>query len=513
MPNITDKINSIAALLSEWIPLAANYDLPVTGLSQDSRKIKPQEIFFACIGYTTDGRKYVDEAINNGAVAVLCEAEDCADQTIVKTKFSSVLNCDIPIFYVAALPKLMGLIAAKFCDYPANAMTIIGITGTNGKTSCCHFIARLLHELGCSCGVVGTLGAGFVDSLLPMINTTPDAITLQQQLSLMRENGARAVAMEVSSQALTQHRLQGVKFDIAVFTNLTRDHLGEEKYAHKDMQDYGNAKKILFKNNKLLQVVLNADDNFSQELVKVLAPSVALYYYGMQPNVKDEINYITACDIKTNSNGIAAHVATPWGEGELTCGLLGKFNISNLLAAISVVGIMGFGVDSVLAKIVKLQFVTGRMQAFGGKDQKPLVVVDYAHTPDALEQALIALREHCQGSLWCVFGCGGDKDRGKRSLMGQIAERHSDNVIITNDNPRSENPENIVRDIMQDLLCPWAVEIEYDRHTAITHALDCAQEQDVVLIAGKGHENYQIIGDKRLPFNDVEVVKSIINNV
>lgn len=504
-----DKTKSIASFLTEWVAAAADYTQPVAGLALDSRSVKFNEIFFAYSGYNTDGRKYIDEAIKNGAAAVLCESVD--ERESVSTKFSSVLSREIPIFQVPNLPKLLGLIAAKFYDDPSSAMTMIGITGTNGKTSCSHFIASLLREFDCPCGVIGTLGAGFIDTLMPQNNTTPDAIAIQRHLSSFYNQGAKAVVMEASSQALVQDRLQGTNFNIGVFTNLTRDHLGVEKYSHKDMQDYGNAKKILFKNKKLQDIVINIDDVFSQELVKIVAPEVNVYYYGTTINEKNEKNHIIACNIKTNSTGISAHIITPWGEGELVSNLLGKFNISNLLAVITVLGIMGFKLEEVLDKIKKLHFVAGRMQAFGGKD-RALVVVDYAHTPDALEQALIALREHCHGRLWCVFGCGGDKDRGKRTLMGQIAERHSDNVIITNDNPRTENPENIVRDIMQDLLCPWAVEIEYDRRTAIAHALECAKADDVVLIAGKGHEDYQIIGTTKLPFSDVDVVKAIINN-
>ena len=398
------------------------------------------------------------------------------------------------------------MVAAKFYDYPSSHMTMIGITGTNGKTSCSHFIARLLQMFGQKSGVIGTLGAGLVDNLTLFGNTTPDPITLQQQLAVMYKQGVKSVAMEVSSQALVQSRLQGTNFNIAIFTNLTRDHLDY----HKDMQDYANAKKMLFKNKGLQHVIINLDDIFSSELLKIIDPSVQVYYYSTKCNVKDKDNSITACNIRTNYSEIRADVITPWGKGELVSGLLGRFNINNLLVAITVLGIMGFPLSEILTKIRKLACVSGRMQALGGNRGRPLVVIDYAHTPDALEKALTALREHCRGQLWCVFGCGGDKDRGKRSLMGKIAERYSDHVIITNDNPRTENPEEIVRDITQDLLCPWGIEVEYDRYAAIAHALECAQANDIVLVAGKGHEDYQIVGTTKLPFNDIEVVKRLL---
>ena len=317
-----------------------------------------------------------------------------------------------------------------------------------------------------------------------------------------RQQGAEAVAMEVSSHSLVQDRVQGVAFDIAVFTNLTRDHLDY----HGTMENYANAKRSLFEKPGLNYAVINLDDDYGQQFLSLLPKTLKIYGYTIT-NKNSAVPTISATDIKMTAKGFSAHIKTPWGEGVLRSHLLGRFNLSNLLAVLTTLNLLKVPFAKTLDYVSALKTVPGRMQVFGG-GKLPTVVVDYAHTPDALEKALTALREHCQGKLWCVFGCGGDRDRGKRPLMAQVAERFSDHVIVTDDNPRQEEPQRIIEDIVKGLLCPWAAEIVQDRATAIAHVIHSAQAGDVVLIAGKGHENYQIIGTEKLPFSDSEQVQT-----
>lgn len=483
---------SLCELLSEFVAVDAQYDRLINGIAIDSRKVKSGDLFLAYKGEVQDGHKFIAEAVKKGASAIVCEDHQ---------KTSMLLFEKVPLIIIPGLKEKVGLIAAKFYGYPSRHLTVIGITGTSGKTSCAYFIAEALSSLGSLCGFIGTIGAGFPGKLTPLINTTPDAVTIQKTFFELLNQGAKAVAMEVSSHSLVQDRVKGVVFKIAVFTNLSRDHLDY----HQDMQEYGLAKKILFTYPSLQAAIINIDDEFGQKLIKQLATDLQVYAYSIQDQTAGKGSYqlVSAANIKLDLTGIKAQIKSPWGSGDLKSQLLGRFNVSNLLAVFTVLELMGIAFKDALAALTKLSTVNGRMQMLGG-GKKPLVVIDYAHKPDPLEQVLKCLREHCTGSLWCVFGCGGDRDRGKRPLMGEIAERLSDHIIITNDNPRTENPEQIVNDILQGLLCPWAAEIEYDRRAAIAHAIDCAKENDVILIAGKGHEDYQIIGKEKTHFSDYE---------
>ncbi len=482
-----------AALLHGIASWPENYPVKITGLSSDSRETQPGDLFIAYAGPITERQQYIEQAINRGAIAVLEESPAHADHLRVVNK--------TPVLQVTQLDTKVGPIAARFYGNPSAEMTIIGITGTNGKTSCSQFIARALQLAGQRCGIIGTLGSGFPDELQAGNLTTPDAITLQQQLASLKKQGAKAVAMEVSSHSLVQHRVAGVHFDYAIFTNLTQDHLDY----HKDMAHYGAAKRLLFLQPSLQYAIFNTDDNFGAELLREFNTHLSCYSYGLQSSAMTS-QRIQANQIKLITQGISAQVTTPWGKGNLHSQLLGRFNLSNLLAVLTTLGIMGIPLGDILQYLASLPGVPGRMQTFGG-GKLPLVVVDFSHTPDALEKALTALREHCHGKLWCVFGCGGNRDATKRKLMGQIAERFSDQIIITNDNPRFEDPIEITANIVEGLLCPWAVEIEYDRQAAIAHAVDCAQSGDVILVAGKGHETYQQVGAVKIPFNDAEQVQ------
>lgn len=475
----------LASCLSGILPLSES--IAFDRLILDSRQVQKNDVFVALSGEAYDGHDYIDEALAKGAVAVLAERDSTKNaRTII----------------VPELRHRLGLIASRLYQNPSERMTVVGVTGTNGKSSITHYCAQALQRCGYPCGVIGTLGYGFLPALIPLANTTPDAVMLQRILAKMRDQGADSIAMEVSSHGLHQERVSGITFDTAVFTNISRDHLDY----HGDMNAYQTQKRRLFSMPGLKHAIINADDHFGQEIIRDLRDTVPIIAYGLQTHADLNCPQIIAQNIRQNAKGFRANIESPWGSGELRSQLLGQFNISNLLAVLAVLMIRGISFDTALEVLSHAQNVTGRMQAYGGEKQA-LVVVDYAHTPDALQQALLALKPHTQGKLWCVFGCGGDRDRGKRPLMGQVAERFSDQLILTNDNPRSESPQTIIEEIKSGLICPWAVEVELDRGAAIAHAIDCAEPGDVVLIAGKGHEAYQIIGDEKLPFSDIELVQ------
>jgi UDP-N-acetylmuramoyl-L-alanyl-D-glutamate--2,6-diaminopimelate ligase len=485
----------LSELLENIVEIPSSHDRSINGLSSDSRHINPGDLFIAYLGKPQEIAQYIEQAISQGAVAVLYPAD--APNTQLLSKF----NTTRPIIPIQQLDNLAGEIAARFYHHPSKNMQIIGITGTNGKTSCSQFAARAIQLSGQACGVIGTLGNGFPDQLTPGIFTTPDALGLQKLLANLKQQGAQAVSMEVSSHGLAQNRIAGVNFDIAVFTNLTRDHLDY----HGSMENYAAAKHRLFTLPGLKSAVINADDNYGRQWIKEFSDELPVYAYSTQAPIT-EVPTIYATKVQCYDQGFKAMLHTPWGEGELQSGLLGRFNLSNLLAVLTVLGLMNIPLQKALDYLAQMPTVPGRMQRFGGKD-KPLVVVDYSHTPDALEKALLALREHCQGQLWCVFGCGGDRDRGKRPLMGRIAQQYSDHFIITDDNPRHEDPEFIAQEINKGISNPKASKIIHDRSEAIAHAITCAKPGDVVLIAGKGHETYQQVGDEKLAFSDAEQVE------
>ncbi|MCL5261374.1 MAG: UDP-N-acetylmuramoyl-L-alanyl-D-glutamate--2,6-diaminopimelate ligase [Gammaproteobacteria bacterium] len=491
-----EKIN-LLSLFPEFFGMSDDLNFEVTGLAIDSRKVKSGDLFFAYQGAKLDGRKFIDQAISNGAVAIACDGE------VLKAE---LYQNKTPVLVIPNLPTKIGEIAAKFYRYPSKKLKVIGITGTNGKTSCSQFIARALSSNQQLCGVIGTLGLGFPDKLNLNPNTTPDPITLQLQFCDFLQAGASAVAMEVSSQGIMQNRVVGVDFHTAVFTNLTRDHLDY----HGNMENYGQAKKRLFLRPELQNAVINADDAFGLSLIHDLAAKLKVYAYTTK-NAALNVPTICATNIQLQTSGITAEVVTPWGSGKLHSKLFGRFNLSNLLAVLGVLGVMQINFADILFSLSQLKTVPGRMQTFGGSGGKPLVVVDYAHTPEALAAALSSLREHCHGKLWCVFGCGGERDTGKRPLMGKIAEQYSDQVIITNDNPRSEDPDKIIADIMAGLLCQKHVKVVPDRYQAIKLAITGAAKEDVILLAGKGHENYQIIGDEKILFSDSDVACKLLN--
>ncbi|MBT8117592.1 MAG: UDP-N-acetylmuramoyl-L-alanyl-D-glutamate--2,6-diaminopimelate ligase [Gammaproteobacteria bacterium] len=387
-------------------------------------------------------------------------------------------------------------------------MFTIGITGTDGKTSCAHFIAQAMDTEDRRCGLIGTLGCGLFGELEKTANTTPDALTMQQSLDGMQQQGARCVVAEVSSHAMDQGRVRGVHFDIAVLTNLSRDHLDY----HGNLEAYADAKRKLFHTDGLRYAVINADDRFGAALLDAIPPGVAPVAYRLENEpfrTRFPAQWVIGRNLQLDDSGMQLDVVTPWGSGHLQCGLLGRFNASNLLAALASLCVAGLPFDEALRRLSATRTVPGRMERFDTGAGHPLVVVDYAHTAGALEAALESLRGHCTGKLWCVLGAGGDRDRGKRPLMGATAERHADRVVLTDDNPRTEDPQRIIEDICAGVRQPDRLHIEHDRGQAISWAMQAAAADDIVLVAGKGHETVQQIGTRMLPFSDRERVMAV----
>ncbi|WP_342146209.1 UDP-N-acetylmuramoyl-L-alanyl-D-glutamate--2,6-diaminopimelate ligase [Rickettsiella endosymbiont of Aleochara curtula] len=487
--------------------LLMGLDVPVTtdavikGLSQDSRQLQAGDLFFAYPGLGSDGRHFIPEAISKGAAAILFEPDVESSIDLTTTP--------IPLLPIRHLTAQLGPIAARFYDYPSRYMPVVGITGTNGKTSCTHFLADSLQQLQKPCGVIGTLGNGFYGDLKPGQLTTPDAIELQQLLAGFRDRQAQAVVMEVSSHRLAQQRLNGTEFSVAAFTNLTRDHLDY----HGSMEAYAQAKRSFFDLTGVQQAILNADDAYAQQWLTELAEQLPVYAYSLhKPKVAwSHIPHVTVKKFNFNRQGLQAEIDTPWGEVFIENPfLMGKFNLSNLLLVLTLLKSLHFSLAEISQVISKLKGVKGRMQALHVAG-KPLVVVDYAHTPDALQQVLRALRPHCQGELYCVFGCGGDRDQGKRPIMAKIVEQEADRIILTNDNPRYEDPLQILQDIQHGFTGKKAVYREPDRQRAIAYALATAQPSDVILVAGKGHEAYQLIKGVKYPFDDASEVQRLLN--
>jgi UDP-N-acetylmuramoyl-L-alanyl-D-glutamate--2,6-diaminopimelate ligase len=473
----------LSDLLKPYIDIAITHDCNLHGIALDSREVKPGYLFFAYPGAEKDGRQYISDAMARGAIVVL--AED--------TQSTISRNQGVLLITMPDLRKKISEMAACFYHDPSKSLRKIGITGTNGKTSCSHFIAASLQSLNIPCGVIGTLGNGLYGHLNTTTLTTPDPITLQKTFADFILEGAKVVAMEVSSHSLDQGRVAGIQFEVGVFTNLTRDHLDY----HGSMQAYGDAKRKLFERSHF--AVINADDEFGQKLIESLPRENTFAYSTL--NKKNAAIFTDA--VQLDISGIKATIFSPWGEGEINAPLIGRFNLSNVLAVFTTLCLMGIPFESVRECLSQLTPVPGRMQTLGGGKQ-PLVIVDYSHTPDALEKVLVALRQHCQGKLYCLFGCGGDRDRGKRPLMAKIAEQYSDYVMVTDDNPRTEDPQQIVNDILSGFENASVIEVQHNRSKAIKDIIQYAHAGDCVLIAGKGAETYQQIGNDKIPFRDVE---------
>lgn len=480
-------------LTSLLLPWGEAPNVEVTGLSLDSRQVQPGDLFFALPGEKRDGSHYIQAAMAAGASAVLAEG-DCFEVGLWEKK--------LPLIRFPQLKARCGEIGARFYGNPSQKLKVIAITGTNGKTSSTHYLATLLNTLGLPCSIVGTLGNGLLGELIPSSNTTPDPISLQRFFANSLAQGCSHVAMEASSHALVQHRLAGTQLAAAVFTNLSLDHLDY----HHTFEAYTAAKKKLFTDFNAPLTILNGDDEqgkaWATEFQKM---GKKVYVYGLEaPHTVSE-KWVTAKNLSFSQTGISGICETQDGWGSFQISLLGHFNLSNVLGVVASLLALGVSLEDILPKIHQLQPVKGRMQ-FIQSMGRPTVVIDYAHTPDALEKALKSLRPYVSGKLWCVFGCGGDRDKSKRPLMGKIASECADQVILTNDNSRSEDPLVILEEIAAGMVDQKNVIIEPDRRTAIHTALKKAHEKDWILIAGKGHEEYQEIQGKRSHFSDWETV-------
>lgn len=463
-------------------------------VTADSRQIRPGDIFIAYRGEYADGRDYIQAAIEKGAAAIVYEAD---------SDFRLPATLALPAVGIANLRESAGEVAAQLLQHPSQHMALIGITGTNGKTSVSQWLAQAFDLLGQKCAITGTVGNGFWGALQTGTHTTPDAVTVQSLLADFYRQGAQAVAMEVSSHGLDQYRVNGVAFDTAVFTNLTRDHLDY----HGDMASYGESKRRLFAWRDLQNAVINIDDDFGRKLVDQLhreRPALRVITYGFSADADVCITHFQAA-----LTGNTLQLTTPWGKGEIRTRLLGRFNAQNLAACIVVLGAHGFALTEILTVLTQIKPARGRMDCIFTAG-KPLVVIDYAHTPDALEKALTTLQElkTPTSRLWCVFGCGGNRDAGKRPLMGAVAAAHADCVVVTSDNPRLENPQTIIDDILPAV--PQPAHVNPDRAAAIAYAVSHANAEDIVLIAGKGHETYQDIGGVKQHFDDFEVAQQLL---
>ena len=473
-------------------------DVLIIGLALNSAKVQLGNLFIALAGFQQHGLVYVQQAIELGAIAVIYDPKDGGAELAAQL-------VNVPAIAVDDLATHLGTIAARYYDYPSQSIGVIGITGTNGKTSCSQFLGQMLED----CGVIGTLGWGQWGSLNKTINTTPDALEVQRILAKLREDKKQMVAMEVSSHGLVQGRVNAVSFIGAVFTNITRDHLDY----HGTMEAYLAAKLLLLTKPGLRFVVVNLDDDYTEQVIKAVPKNVLIWGVSLKGLTFPGVEMVSVSSVLHKSTGLQFDVQWRDQSHTVEVPIYGDFNIENISTVLAVMLALEIDMVTAVKKLQSLQAVIGRMEHWGG-DNQPQVFVDYAHTPDALKKVLLSLRKHCQQDLWVVFGCGGNRDKGKRSEMGQIAQELADHVIVTDDNPRFEDSSAIVSDILQGCnhlsTANTLVEVIQNREQAIKTVINNATELDCILIAGKGHEDYQEINGVRIPFSDSHVVKQAL---
>jgi UDP-N-acetylmuramoyl-L-alanyl-D-glutamate--2,6-diaminopimelate ligase len=486
----------LQSLLAPWIS-GVPY-CPVHELVLDSRTVAAGDLFIALVGHEQDGREYIRQAIAQGAAAVLAEAQGLVAAGTVQTRYG------VPVVYLQDLNQRLSALARRFYADEHHAVQLVGVTGTNGKSSTTHLLAEWCGQLGYQSTVMGTLGNGPVGQTQMTENTTGSAIEIQQILAHWAQQGVNFTAMEVSSHGLHQARVAALPFAAAVLTNVTRDHLDY----HGTLDHYIAAKWRLFSEHQVGQRIINADDAIGRQWLSRLPDAVAV---TRQPESLAAWpgRWVASRQIDYHARGVTVEIDSHWGSGLIESRLLGHFNVSNLLLALATLLALDYPLQPLLATAEQLSPICGRLEPFSVPD-KPTVVVDYAHTPDALEQVLAALRLHYSGEIWCVFGCGGNRDRGKRPLMGAVAEQGADRVILTTDNPRHEDPEAIIQQILSGTLDPSRIEVIPDRSSAVITALLQAPPVAVVLIAGKGHENVQVIGARRLAYSDRHLVAQLL---
>lgn len=494
----------VETVLSEFnISVSLTLNKQVRHLVNDTREVNAGDIFCGVNGTQQKGRDYIADALAKDCHLILVECDSAATHGGYSMQ-ENAQGLQVAIVEFYQLNHHLFNLAKAFYQAPQNKLTMVGITGTNGKTSTSQMIAQLLDVSGQRCSVIGTNGAGKVNQLTPINNTTPGASQLHQLLQQFEDAKQTHVAMEVSSHALEQGRVTAQLFDIAIFTNLSRDHLDY----HHSMENYAQAKYQLFTQTAKQVAIVNGDDLQAKAWLQTWSNEQSVLVYGRDETISQFSLFAQASQIKHLTNGVEFQLNTHIGEVNITSHLIGDFNIDNLLAAISVLLIEKVSLNDIAVAVKSLSPVIGRMESFVNPTM-PLAIVDYAHTPDALENALLACRQHCLGALWVVFGCGGDRDKGKRPLMGKIAELNSDYIIVTNDNPRTENAEQIAQDILAGCQQPEKITVLLERQQAVISVLKKAKKEDVVLLAGKGHEDYIIMGDQHIPYNERALVRSL----
>ncbi|ASJ75892.1 UDP-N-acetylmuramoyl-L-alanyl-D-glutamate--2,6-diaminopimelate ligase [Granulosicoccus antarcticus] len=479
----------------------------VSGVCLDSRLIESGDLYLAVGGASTHGMQFAQAAIAAGAMGVACSPEAIEAYTDI---VNTLREANIPVLGIQDLDNRCALIAARFYESPDQSLTLIAVTGTDGKTSVCRFIAQALTSTGQACGYIGTLGWGLGDSLHSTELTTPDAVTLRRILARLRDEGATTVALEASSHGLAEGRLDGLSLDVAVLTNLGRDHLDY----HKTIDAYRQAKAQLFAWPGLSAMVVNGCDAMGQQLLTSVSGVQQFAYFPTATSDDDastELVRILADDVIANDNGLQFCLREGNESGVVSSPLLGRFNVDNLLACYGSLRACGVAANQARHSLSVVQPVAGRMERFG-KPGATTVVVDFSHTPQALSIAIDAARVHCKGQLWVVFGCGGDRDPGKRAPMAAAAEA-ADHVVLTDDNPRTERSADIISDALLGFRQPAAVSVIAERAKAIEYAISQAAADDLVLVAGKGHEDYQIIGTTRYPFSDRVEVQAALERV
>jgi len=487
--------------LSDWIDTDVSMDVAIQGVCQDSRLVAAGDAYMALQGASTHGYTFAIPAVEKGAVAVLVTAEIAAEHAAVTEQLNEK---NVSVVVVDNLDAVAAELAAKFYGFPSRTLKVIAVTGTDGKTSVCQFIKDAMTLSGTDCGYIGTLGWGVRDQVATTALTTPDAVALQRMLATMQQWGAKAVAMEASSHGIAEGRLDKVEIDIAVLTNLGRDHLDY----HVSESAYREAKAKLFRWPSLQAIVVNADDELGRSLIDESKATDQLSVHSFSTHAANSDASYTAEKIELTQAGIEFNLTDDKVSHAITTPLFGRFNVENLSACYAVLRASGVAANDCAESLKKLERVPGRMEPFTEFAQ-PTVIVDYAHTPQALAAAIDAVREHTSGKLWVVFRCGGDRDPGKRALMAKASES-ADEVIVTDDNPRTENPKHIRLMIINGFSTPSKVLEIGSRMRAIQHAIWHAQPDDVVLVAGKGHEDYQIVGKEVLEFSDRDTVARLL---
>jgi UDP-N-acetylmuramoyl-L-alanyl-D-glutamate--2,6-diaminopimelate ligase len=466
----------------------------IHGISSDSRALRPGDLFLACGGASGHGLDYAADAVTAGVAAIAWDSS---------TTSAPAADIGVPMIAVPGLAQHVGEIANRFYGRPSNAIRVVGVTGTNGKTTVAWLIAQCCEQLDLRCGYVGTLGTGVGEVDAGEGMTTPGAVELHGHLASFRDRGAAAAAIEVSSHALEQNRVDGVVFDSVLFTNLSRDHLDY----HGDMQSYGEAKAKLFLQYSARHRIINLDTEFGAQLASRCGQDVVTVSTKFD-RVANGRPFVFVRSVVARNGGFKVGVSSSWGDAGFELNLAGEFNVANAVLVLALLLRQGVPMDKACDVLSCVSAPPGRMQRVAASDGMPAVYVDYAHTPEALNVALRALRPHCKGKLWCVFGCGGDRDTGKRPEMGEMADRSADRLVITNDNPRFEDPSKIIDGIVQGLARADRATIIEDRAAAIAWTVAQAHKDDVVLIAGKGHEDYQLVGAERRDFSDYAVAAS-----